>query len=363
MIGLIDLILEEISYIYMKLFSPVQKLSLTLMVSVFALSACAPTPKQAAAPNTVNTPDNQQTAVLETDFILTQKSDGVENPITPERIQSIQIDGKTVSSSEIQIVKGDFATQQSGGDLQVQYVLDQNGNINVGVFRILSRLGAIGKVTVTYLDGDQSKTFSFSANANQTGAGKKQNLRLTVQADGTLVGGVAAADGTLDKDKPVFRTTAEQKLEVLSPDGSIEVFDLTQGQFDAPQKQTQTGNERDELLKEVGSISTINLFVGNWFADLLGKKIKIKVRDGGGGSINGTASLDGKSYSAKGTYEVSASQPNNLALKGSAAGSADVSFDVKLSGANSMTLTLTDANGETVLEPLVGLSFSLNRGL
>ena len=343
-------------------FSTIQKLTLSLMTSALVLGACAPMPQAGPTPDQATIPDNQQTAALQTDFILTQKSDGIENPITPELIQSIQIDGKTLSASDIQIVKGDFATLQTGDDLQVQFVLDQNGNLNVGVFRILSRLGAIGKVTVTYQDGGETKTFSFSGNANQTGAGDAQNLRVTVQADGTIVGGVAAPDGTLDKEKPVFRTTSDQKLEIIKPDGSTEVFDLSQPDFNAPKNETKTEKEREDLLNGVGAISSINLFVGNWFADVLGKKIKVKVKDGGNGQISGSAELDGKSYSANGSYTQSASQPNSLTLKGSAAGSADVTFDVKLMGANTMTLTLTDANGEAVLVPLVGLSFSLSRG-
>lgn len=345
------------------IYSPVQKFSLALIVSAFALNACAPTPHQAASPGSVNTPAQPQAAVLKTDFILTQKVNGIENPMTPERIKSIKIDGKIVAASEIEIVKGDFTTQQAGGDLQIQYVLDQNGNLNVGVFRILSRLGIIGKIEIAYQDGDQVKTFSFSLNSAQTGAGNEQNLRLTVQADGTIVGGIAAADGTLDKEKPVFRTTLDNKLEILNLDGSTEIFDLSQGNFDSPQGQTQKDNEREDLFKQVDAISAINLFVGNWFADLLGKQIKVKFSDGGNGQVSGVAMLDGKSYSANGTYELNASQPRRLSLKGSAAGSATVSFDVNLSGANSMTLTLTDANGEAALVPLVGLSFNLSRGL
>ena len=338
------------------------RLIASMSVTALTLAACAP---QTTTPNNPQAPATETPAapVVQSDVILTQESQGVENPITPEQIQSIKIGDRMVSQSQIQIVKGDFTTQQlNGDDLEVQYVWDTSGGVNVGVFRFLSRFGSIGKVEITYEVDGQTKTFSFVAGEGTTGAAAQDDLRITVKSDGTLVGGVAGADGSLDQNKPRFKTTADQKLEVFNGDTKT-VFDLnaaggSDGEVTA--ESTAAASEEEKAGLTVDPVSPISLFVGKWKANLLGREIKATVRDGGSGRVDGSATVDGKPYSASGDY--TARTNTELEITGSS-GDTTLKFKAQLTTNNVLTLSLTDAGGVADLQPFVGIPVNLQRDI
>lgn len=92
------------------------RLSATLCaITLLSTTACAP---QSVSPQVdANTPAQSQNVQLEDDvamdLVLTEEVDGVENPITPEQIESIEVDGDVMSAGEIEIETGAFTTAQA----------------------------------------------------------------------------------------------------------------------------------------------------------------------------------------------------------------------------------------------------------
>lgn len=337
-----------------------------LGVCALSLSAVACAPQPNATPSTPSE-QTQAQAMLSTDVILTQEVQGIENPITPEQIQSIKVGNRVIQRGEIEVVTGDFSTQQANeGDFKVQYLWEANGSLNVGVFRFLSQFGAVGKIEITYLKDGQPTTFSFVAGGKTTGAATTDNLRITVKEDGTIVGGIANPEGVLDTARPVFRTTTDQKLEVIEPGGQKTVFNLgvaSDTEADLEAESTGTATDEDKAGFEVDGISPINLFVGNWQANLLGKKINASLSDAGNGKVTGSATVDGKTYSASGDYSISASQPNRLQLTGQGPAGNTLNFQAELLQKNTLTLKMLNAGGIAELQPFVNIPVPLKRAL
>ncbi len=333
-------------------------------VSLLTVS-CMPNTSTPAGPNTPAA-EAPVTATLTTDVILTQKSGGVENPITPEQIQSIQVGNRVVQKSDIEIVKGDFKTQMDdNSEFKVQYVMDANGELNVGVFRLLSQFGAFGKVEVTYTVNGETKTISFVAGSDTTGASDADNLRITVNEDGTLVGGVANADGTLDDSKPKFKTTTDQKLEVIA-DGKKTTFDLSAAadtEAELKAESTTDASEEDKAAITSAPISPINLYVGNWKANLLGKEIRANIQDAGSGSVTGTATVDGSTYSASANYATSATNSERLDITAGTDAGATLKFEASIQQQNELVLTLKDAGGDARFASFVNIPVTLQRDI
>lgn len=346
------------------------QLSNRILASVCAvtlLGAVACTP-QTSTPGT-STPgiEENTTKSASSDIILTQRIQGVENPITPEQIQSIKVGNRVIQRNEIEVVTGDFSTQQATDDeLKIQYLWKSNGSLNVGVFRFLSQFGAIGKVEITYLKDGKPVTVSFMAGGQTTGAAPGESLRITVNEDGTLEGGIANPDGTLKGDRPKFKTTSDQKIEFIQPDNKKQVFDLgVAPDTEADLKAESTGEASDEEKEgiQAESISPISLFVGNWEANLLGKMIRANLSDLGNGKVTGTAEVDGQSYSASGDYNTSASQPTRLELTGTGPSGQSLKFQANLLQKNILTLKMTDAGGIADLQAFVNVPVPLKRAL
>lgn len=336
-------------------------------VTLLGTVACAP----ASIAPSVSTPstDTQNTANLtaSTDIIFTQQIQGIENPITPEQIQSIKVGDHIIQRNEIEIVTGDFTTQQAKeGEFKVQYLWEANGSLNVGVFRFLSQFGDIGKIEITYLKDGKPVTISFLAGSKTTGAAEGENLRITVKEDGTLEGGIANPDGSLNPNRPKFKTTLDQKIEFIQSNNAKTIFNLGLApDTEADLKEESTGEATAEEKENIKAqnISPINLFVGNWQANLLGKLIRANLSDLGNGKVTGTAEVDGQSYTASGNYSLSASQPTRLELTGKGPTGQTLKFQADLLQKNTLTLKMLDAGSNTELQAFVNVPVPLFRAL
>lgn len=344
------------------------RLSSQIMASLCAVSllgavACAP---QSVTPGVSSPSTSEQTPVtetVETELILTEEVDGVENPITPEQIESIEIDDQVIAKSEIEIATGDFSTQQADAKaaLKAKYEARNVAGTKQSILK-LSRLKTSAEIKSFLI-----KFKSRSGELRNIQIARLEKLlrkrpgrvyRAKVNQDGTVVGGSANDDGSLDGAEPKFKTTGDQII--IFDEGKKETFSLT-GEGSAESTEQATEEEQAEL--EAEALSPIALFVGKWRADLLGKSVLADLSDEGNGRIGGTATVDGQSYSASASYTMSAGQPSELEVVAQNPLGGTLTFQANVEQQNTLTLKLIDAGNNPQVTPFLNIPVSLKRDL
>jgi hypothetical protein len=350
------------------------RLSARIMASLCAVSllgavACAP--QTSVTPGVSNPSTSEQTPATQTvgtELILTEQVNGIENPITPEQIESIEIDGKVINKNEIEITSGDFKTQQADGqDVTATYSIRVNASNIRRAILTLSHQGILSDAEKEKFLNILIKFRSRSGNMREINLMRlakilskkaQQTLRVQANEDGSAVGGFANDDGSFEDSEPKFKATKET-FEIFT-DGQKETFSNT-GEGDSESSEAATEEEQAEL--NVDAISPIALFVGKWRADLLGKSVLADLSDEGNGRIGGTATVDGKSYSASASYTMSAGQPSQLEVVGKNPLGGSLTFQASVEQQNTLTLKLIDANNDPQITPFLNIPVSLKRDL
>lgn len=345
------------------------RLSSRIMASLCAVSllgavACAP--QNSVTPGVSNPSTSEQTPVtetVETELILTEEVNGVENPITPEQMDSIEVDGQVIAQDDIEIVTGDFSTQQARAEAsaKAKYEARTIAGIKQSILKI-SRLKKNAKIKSLLIKfrsrSGENHDIQIARLEELLKKQKDKAFRIKVKQNGTVVGGSAKNDGSLDEQETKFKANKE-KIEIFEK-GEKKTFSLT-GEGSAESTEQATEEEQAEL--EANALSPIALFVGKWRAELLGKSVLAELSDEGNGRIGGTATVDGQSYSASADYTMSAGQTSELEVVAQNPLGGTLTFQANVEQQNTLTLKLIDADNNPQVTPFLNIPVSLKRDL
>lgn len=339
-------------------------------LTLISATACAP---QSVTPQ-VNAPGQSDAVQLEDDvtmdLILTEEVEGVENPITPEQIESVEVDGEVVTTSEIDVETGAFATAQVSAKkrLTVKSSAIKKGGRTLPILNIKkmkplqsafarnvkikfkSRLGGSRDILILRLQELRELE-------------KQRRLRILAKQNGEVVGGASDDDGQLDPRVLRFKMNLKNRFELLKERQRL-VFNPEAPPSETGEEQEEssapvTDEETQEF--EVQSISPIAAFVGNWRANLLGKSILASLSDEGNGRIGGTATVDGQSFSAAAEYTLSESTPDTLQVVAQSPTGTSLTFEASVQEQNTLTLKLVDAGNDPQITPFLNIPVALKR--
>ncbi len=350
-------------------------LSTRLMATLCALTlisatACAP---QSVTPQ-VNAPGQSDAVQLEDDvtmdLILTEEVEGVENPITPEQIESVEVDGEVVSTREIDVETGAFTTAQAKDSkkLSVKARAVKKGGKALPILRIKKtktlQAASARDVKIKFKSRlGQSRTIQLLRLKALRDLEKQRMLRILAKQNGEVVGGASDDDGQLDPRVLRFKMNLKNRFELLkerqklvfNPDTPLPEDGEAQEESSAP----VTDEETQEF--EVQSISPIAAFVGKWRANLLGKSILASLSDEGNGRIGGTATVDGQSFSAAAEYTLSEDTPDTLQVAAQSPTGTALTFEASVQEQNTLTLKLVDAGNDPQITPFLNIPVALKR--
>jgi hypothetical protein len=345
-----------------------KSLSFTI-ITCFALSqiGCS-TPTTSPAKTDTNLPagttgtttTNNQTPI-ERSILLTQKtSDGATNPIVPEDLDSVIVNGQTIKASEIGIAKNGFQTKAATYSLKF---------IN-------------GKFVIRSSEGDVDFKISFKLkNAAdyvilpelaQLASGDLR-VEFKTDASGKIIGitGGVNNNGVLDPSKPMFNfDPVTGKLEVIS-NGEVRTVEVTDEKTELKVKTepVKTKLNQDELKKKQDEVnvkkpSAAAPFVGKWtYSDAIGTSIKLQIRDTQNNEISYSSQvkqlitkLDG-GFNGKVKYTDEGS--NTLSFE-SAVNGKKISGKLELVGDNSLSISFGQIEA-TEFAQISGQKINLSR--
>lgn len=349
-------------------------LTSTILLSQFACST--PTNPQS---NTVNTTDqktsgtNIQPGTYEKDtvtvtqpnaFLLTQKNNnGTVNPVVPEDLKSVTINGKVIAASSISLNKAKFSTKATG-DLTLSF--------------------KDGKYVIEGISDDTQLNISFQLNdsttpvtlPNTTLAKLSGDLRveITRNESGEVTGftGGINKDGSIDPSQPVFSFDNSTKTLIVIGNGNKTTYSVeeTQTELTVNSKSSEavqnTQSTATELVGSVSKPSPVAPFVGKWKFNALTAIGKLAISQNGSGTIGYSASIENSKPAFKGAFNGSVnytetSTVNSLDISSTVNGKS-IKGNIQITGDNSLTLTLS-ATDETAVKPFIGVPLTLERDL
>lgn len=352
------------------------RLSATLCaITLLSTTACAP---QSVSPQVdANTPAQSQNVQLEDDvamdLVLTEEVDGVENPITPEQIESIEVDGDVMSAGEIEIETGAFTTAQAKtqSKLKVNYRVVANARKKMAILRLKkqkmrdARRARLIKIKYKSRLANKLREIQILRTKKMRELAKQHRLRFLTKQNGEVVGGASDDEGKLDPNAPKFKITANNKLEIFEKNEKKTFDPETPPTEDGEEQEESTtpATEEEQSELEVEAISPIAAFVGKWRANLLGKVVLAELSDEGSGRIGGTATVDGQSFSAAADYTVSADAPDTLQVSAQSPTGTTLTFEASVQEQNTLTLKLVDADNDPDIAPFLNVPVALKRDL
>lgn len=387
--------------------------SLTLAsLLISSLAACSPAPQGATPPTQTNNQTSGLSAAqidakvdLFNLMLLSKGADGVVSPITPERIESLRIDGKTVAPSAIlqagsgatesyvgtgaaanlrqqaaaQVVNGQPLTIFGGkgtysfliphtnansklelklkGDAR-SYQLIRFNNLSQGTF-VLAQDGKI--------EGGFKTTSGFSTksegdgilNALQNIFGSPDSFFALAQFD------IAAyVNFYLSNNGQVTVTTSDNQHLVFEPSNPAEP--TSQGPAGAGEAAAAQQDVSQDLS---GNITPLLGYIGTWTleSDLLkalipGGALDLEVAKTGTDTYRLTAKLASGSYSGQGKHTGGSASDSELKL-GVSAGDKSLEVKIHMVNANRVGITLTKAEGAAELSSFLNQEVYLKRKL
>lgn len=376
-----------------KIFKSVSLIFAVIMLSS-QLSCSTPVASKNITTNVSNStgsspakPDTQTGSQVS--FLLTQKDEkGISNPIVPENIESITVNGNTYKSTDFKIIKG-------------------NNN-----FSVKSWSGywtyANGKWFWTWVWTNDNKTYTISSentlpfSVKETSGGNELNISFKLKGansfitlpneifqklgndirieankndSGEIVGfsGGINKDGNLDQSKPVFQSDfSTNTFVILQPDGNkisyklddldinLKIDSRTEEKVNNPEKQIK------DLTDKVQKPSAATPFVGAWKSEVLSLKSKLVLKITGESKIEYSSTIENSLPLFKGTFLGNAgfsenSSINSLSIESTINGSA-FKGKLVLSGDNFLTLTITETSASE-LKNLLNVPFNFQRDL
>lgn len=279
-----------------------------------------------------------------TNLTLTQKDGEAANPIGPEDLTSIMIDGVTVPASDITFEKSPFTVQaDTGSDYQVAYQ-------GAGKYTV------VNKTTGKVLQNRSLIIFNL-LNAKDPLVvpviqGILENkIKMTIDlSTGKIYGGVQKDDGTLDDTKAVFTIGTDGKMTVTEPTGKQSVFTRNDASStNLPEPDTVVDLTADEVRQQVASVSTevpatsaIADYVGLWLYQGLGQKIIVQMKDLASSSFEASVTVNGTLYAGQGSYDP-LGKNETLTLK---VPTDEMNVNIAKVGNNALTYTLVSTSNQ-----------------
>lgn len=301
------------------------------------------------------------TGALKRKLTLTYNDNGVENPLTPEKIEYIEIIGKEVTritASEINISNKIFSTKAEANN---KISFDGKGDF---VFN-----NTVDNSLIKFKLKGQKEEATVPAYSNND----ERNLRVLIEKDENgninVSGGIAKADGSIDTSKGVFTISKNADGKVVlevQKDGKKEIFSIESFENSAKKEETPKA-EKTEKIETVDTkkiqdkltkISSVAGFVGDWEVPLLTRSGFLVLSDKGNGLIGGSLSIDGKTYTAQGSYKNN--EENNIIAVEAKSGDSVIKVTLELKGSNKLNIKIVDLNIPS-LEPIKGASLPLKR--
>lgn len=377
-------------------------LSLSLLV-VAGLAACGPA-GQTNLPNGQQSTSGALTAAqveAKVDnfdaMLLVKGTDGVVSPVTPDRIETLSVDGKAVAASAIVLPGSAAADGYSaekarldlagkavngqpvvlfGGNGAYSFLLPKTGKNSVVALKLKGDSQTYQLVRVSnlsrgaFLMSAGQVTGSFNTNAEFAtkqagGAGVMANLQSMFSG-----GYFALANFDVNAFANYYQSNGGQ-ITITTSNNQRLVF--APASPDAPTSQgTATDAERNALKAQVqtevgANISDLNGYVGTWTleSDLVkalvpGGNFSLDVAKTGVNTYRLTANLAAGSYSGEGQHVAGTATGSDLNL-GVSAGTKALGVQVRLASSNRAGIKLTKAEGVAELSALVGQEIFLKR--
>lgn len=295
---------------------------------------------------------------LKTNLTLTKRAGSAANPIGPEELASVMIDGVTIPASAIVFEKSGFAVQaETSSDYKVVY--EGAGKyyvMNASTGKVLENralivfnlLNAKDPLIVPVLKGILD-----------------DNIKMTIDlSTGNIFGGVRKEDGTLDASQPVFRIGTDGKMTVTEPGGKQSVFSRNDADStNLPDPEAVVELSAEEVRQQVASVSSevpatsaIADYVGLWLYQGLGQKIIVQMKDLGQAQFESSVTLNGTPYAGQGSYDPDGT---NETLQFIVA-SDDMHVKIAKVGNNALTYTLVSTSNQKY-KPFQNVPVSLQR--
>jgi hypothetical protein len=305
-------------------------------------------------------------SLKETNVQFTQKIDGIDNPIAPEDIKSIEINDKIIDIKNIKISTEKFTTKATSEENFIQYLGSGKFKFNLVGLKILN-----SKNTTIKFNLASNKLVSFPLLKDIF----DNNIRISYDSSNNKVyGGIFNNDGSINKTKPIF-FIENNKLIVQESDGKETVFDSKD--FTKPEKvsnmnQKHVDGQIEKINTSVNTPSPFYPYVGSWKIDFLAKdfnipgynneskqRLTVTFNDLGNlkfKSLTKSFDVSGSAVSADYTSEGSYTAP----IESFVAFIAGSDWEVKLIGENLLSAKLK-ATLLTQYKPFIGFTFQLTR--
>jgi hypothetical protein len=336
------------------------------VITAFAIGqlGCSP-PGTSTGNNNTPTGTNSNVKVIakENKLLLTQKNaQGEINPVVPEDLESITINGKVYKAADIKIEKGmntkasdyllkfvdgKFVIQGTDGDVQLNISFKLKDTTNPIILPDFAIASLTGDLRVEVEKNDKGEVIGFKGGINK--------------------------DGGIDPSKPMFKfDPVTGKLDVIA-DGQKSTFILELADVKTELK-IKTDAVKTELTPEelkaaqegilIGLLSPGAAFVGKWkYNDILGTSLRLTLREGSANTLNYSAkigqAIQNFSGDFSGNVKYSSAGVNSLNIE-SAVNGKNIKGKIDLVGDNSLNFTLNSSE-ISQLASFAGQSVNLSR--
>lgn len=379
-------------------------ISLSLLV-VAGLTACGPTGTSTLPNGQTRTPaDSGALTAAQVEakvdnfdaMLLVKGADGVVSPVTPDRIESLSVDGKAVASSEI-VMPGSSAAEAyntekarlelAGKTVNGQPVVLFGGN---GAYSFLLPKTGQNSVLALKLKGD-SQTYQMvrvsnlsrgaflMANGQVTGsfntrgefAVKQNSANVMANLQGMFSGGYfALANFDVNAFVNYYQSNGGQ-ITIMTQNNQRLVFAPANPNQPTSQGEASAADInaiKAQVQSEVGAnISDLNGYIGTWTLEndiikalVPGGTFSLDVSKTGANTYRLTANLAAGSYSGEGQHVAGTATGSDLKL-GVSAGSKSLEVQVRLASSNRAGIKLNKAEGVAELSAIVGQELFLKR--
>ncbi|PKL75294.1 MAG: hypothetical protein CVV27_16120 [Candidatus Melainabacteria bacterium HGW-Melainabacteria-1] len=371
---------------------------------VAGLAACSPAgqstlpPGQQTAPGTLSAAEINAKVDLFDAMLLVKGADGVVNPVTPERIESLSIDGKVIAANAIVLpgstnaeaysaekARLDLATKSANGQPQAFF----GGN---GAYSFLLPKTGKNSTLALKLKGDSQNyqlvrvsnlsrgTFLLSGGQITGGFNTRGEFQVKQNGSNPLADlqamflGSYFALSQFDINGFVNYYQANQgQVTITTQNNQRLVFEASNSEQPSSQgsaSEADLNAAREQLQSEVGAnISDLLGYIGSWTleSDLVkalvpGGAFSLEVSKTGTDTYRLTANLASGAYSGEGRHVAGSASGSDLKL-GVSAGSKSLEVEFRLENSNRAGVKLTKAEGVAELSALVGTEIFLRRAL
>lgn len=341
-------------------------LSIISMITI-TQAGCAPAPSSANTSTSNSgktTTDSTNTSVTatektQTQFILFKDDNGVSNPVTPDQIEYLQLNGTKILAKDIQIVKtndkltGDVRFNGSGN-----YSFDQTTN-NKDIL-VVKFVGSDKEQTIPlFKPGNEG----FTVKANDS---TSYQFRLVFNADGSVSGVTdSTVNGTTTSNNAF--TVSSSGFTYYNADGSAvsgSLSDLSQ----TSQNISVTNANPSVVLQQVITQlqdkqhkTSVDGYIGIWSKTILGSSVSVSFRKSGSKKFKISTLVAGKTFSSEGQYPDGETPASDLTVDATVGGNS-VKVKIENPSENVLKFTLLSSDLESA-KPFMNIPVELDRVL